>query len=160
MAMRILEALGLVADLDLASACPMVKVESEHTLAPSFQRKPTLPQSALVSGWLKVSAHTLAPSFQRMPALSQSAPVNGWLEVSAANRVEDPVGAAVEVGSAHTLAPSFQRMPPLSQSALVSGWTELSAANTIEANTKALANPKIETIAFIDSVHKLSKHQV
>ena len=119
-------------DLGLASACPMVEIDSEHTLAPSFQRKPALSQSALVSG---------------------------WLEVSAANTVEDPVGAAVEVGSAHTLAPSFQRMPALSQSALVSGWTELSAANTIEANTKALANPKIETIAFIDPVHKLSKRQ-
>jgi hypothetical protein len=34
------------------------------------------------------SVHTLAPSFQRMPALLQSALVSGWLEVSAASTVE------------------------------------------------------------------------
>src|SRR6476659_5268183 len=32
--------------------------------------------------------HTLAPSSQPMPALSQSALVSGWLDVSAANTVE------------------------------------------------------------------------
>jgi hypothetical protein len=33
-------------------------------------------------------AHTLAPSFQLIPALLQSALVSGWLEVSAANADE------------------------------------------------------------------------
>jgi len=89
MVMRILEPLVLAADLGLASACPMVKVESEHTLAPSFQRMLALSQSALVSGWLEVLAHTFAASFQRMPALSQSALVRGWLSMSDANAVED-----------------------------------------------------------------------
>jgi hypothetical protein len=40
------------------------------------------------------SAHTLAPSFQRMPALPQSALVSGWLEAPA-NMVEDSACAAV-----------------------------------------------------------------
>src|SRR5262245_65192999 len=75
MAMRMLEPL-------LGWACPTADIGSEeHTLAASSQRKPGLSQSALVKGWLKVSAHTLAPSSQRMPALSQSDLVSGWLQV-------------------------------------------------------------------------------
>jgi hypothetical protein len=96
-----------------------------------------------------VSVQTLAPSFQRMPALPQSALVSGWPEMSAASTVEDSVGAAAEVVSVHTLALSFQRMPALSQSARVRGWLEVSAASTVEATTKALAKAKIEAIAFM-----------
>src|SRR6476620_11168944 len=66
----------------------MVKVESEHTLAPSFQRVLALSQSALVSGWLEVPAHTFAASFQLMLALSHSTLVSGWLGASAANVIE------------------------------------------------------------------------
>ena len=38
-----------------------VEVDSVHTLAPSFQGIPALPQSALVSGWLEVSNRRGSP---------------------------------------------------------------------------------------------------
>src|SRR6478736_6645501 len=94
--------LGLLApgvDSGFDSRRAAVEVDPVHTLAPSFHRRPALAQSALVSGWLEVSAtnaavevdpvHTLAPSFHRMPGLPQSARVSGWLEVSPANTDED-----------------------------------------------------------------------
>src|SRR4029079_10934503 len=153
MAMRILEPL-VFADFGLASACPMVKVESEHTLAPSFQLMLALSPSALVSGWLEVPTHTFAESFQRMPALSQSALVRGWLSISAANAVEDGGVTAVKFGSAHTLASSFQCMLALSHSNLVSGWLGASAANVTEPTSNPVANAKIETNAFITPAHE------
>src|SRR5262249_23301445 len=136
-------------DLDLTSACPMVEVDSEHTLAASFQRMLAQSQSALVSGWLEVPAHTFAASFQRIPALSQSALVRGWLPMSAGV-------AAIKLGSAHTLASSLQRMPALSQSDLVSGWLGASAASVIEATINPVANATIKTNAFINAAHECS----
>jgi len=91
--------------------------------------------------------HTLAPSSQRMPALPQSVLVSGWLEVLAASTVED-LSPDVEFDSVHTLAPSFQRMSALAQSALVSGWLEVSAASTVEPTIKA-PKAEIEAIAFM-----------
>ena len=149
MAMRIPEPLVLAADLGLASVCPMVKVESEHTLVPSFQRMLALSQSALVSGWLEVPAHTFAELFQRMPALSQSALVRGWLSMSAANVVEDRDVAAVEFDSAHTLASSLQCILALSHSNLVSGWLGVSAAIVTEPTSNPVAQRKDRTNAFI-----------
>ena len=90
--------------------------------------------------------HTLAPSFQCMPALPQSPLVNGWRKEKTG---DSGSAAFAGSATPHTLAVSCQRIPALAQSALVSGWLKGLAANKVEAINDPLPNASIRANVFI-----------